>query len=94
MSNKQQNLVASVKRTELVTIDVSALDKRRAYCALLQIEGMYKTNDFILRDMVTEEHEPFIYYSGSEILSHQFKDGKVTIFKEEYTLASANAPAI
>ena len=87
MSNKQQNLVASVKMTELLTIDVSALDKKRAYCALREIEGMYKTNDFVIRDMTEKEHEPFIYYnSGSEVLSHQFKDGIVTIFKEEYTL--------
>lgn len=86
MANKNKKLVASIKQTAILTIDVKNLDKRRALCSLLTIEGMYKTDYFILRDMVEKEHDAFVYYTGETAYSHEFKNGIVTIYEEKYTL--------
>ena len=88
MANQQaKTLVAKMIATEVLRVDISSLDKNRAFHALLTIEGQFKTDYFILRDAVEKEHKPFVYFSNGDVVySHALESGIVTIYKEQYEL--------
>lgn len=84
---KESKLVASKKMTPLLTVNLSDLDNKRALCALMTIEGQFKTDYFILRDAVEKIHDATVYYTnGAVTYSHQRHENIVTFYQEEYEL--------
>lgn len=80
-------LVAKIKATKVLVIDISGLDKQRARAALAQIEGRFQIDSLIIRDMIEKDHVPFVYFSnGHTTYSHGLCAGFVTIYEEKYEL--------
>lgn len=80
--------VATVNRTEVIKIDLSALDKKRALCAVRSIIGQYMLDTIILEDALKTEHDPHVYYIGpSNVFSHEFANGILTIYEETFELS-------
>lgn len=80
-----------VSMTPILTIDTKGMSSQRVQAALKQLEQdkSLHLNFIVIRDMVEEEHSPFVYFTDGKItLSHSRQGNLLTIYNEEYSLES------
>lgn len=76
----------SVERTLLLSISLTG-DSHRDEIALQSLDFGVPVMSLQIRDMVEENHEPFIFYSGPKgIFSHSLENGELSIWEEKLTV--------
>lgn len=76
----------AVERTLILSVSLTG-DKQRDELALRTLNFGVPVMSFQLRDMVKDDHDPFIFYTGPMgVFSHSLKDNELSIWEEKFTV--------